>query len=137
MCDALACCAVVGGAIVFICVVGLVTLRRVYVIYDLYCNVACWPLAWQCDVNVRRHPWAFFARGCLVGKTSCRTLLCFSGCTLRRLLRGVVFVFSRRLCIAHLLCLSSCTLRRLLHGVSFSERLRIMHLLCLSGCTLR
>jgi hypothetical protein len=44
MCDALACRAVVEGAIVFICAVGLVTLRCVYVIYDLYCNVACCPL---------------------------------------------------------------------------------------------
>ena len=43
MCDARACCAVVEGVIVFICAVGLVTLRCVYVIYDLYCNVACYP----------------------------------------------------------------------------------------------
>jgi hypothetical protein len=41
MCDALACSAVVEGAIVFNCAVGLVTLRCVYVICDLYCNVAC------------------------------------------------------------------------------------------------
>jgi hypothetical protein len=95
-----------------------------------------------------------------VGKTLCHTVLCLSGCTLRRLLHGVSFSkrlcithlclsgctlrrllhgvsFSKRLCIAHLLCLSGCTLRRLLHGVSFSKRLRIVHLLCLSGCTLR
>jgi hypothetical protein len=43
MYDALACRAVVEGTIVFICVVGLVTLRCVYVIYDLYYNVACCP----------------------------------------------------------------------------------------------
>jgi hypothetical protein len=43
MCDARTCRAVVEGAIVFICAVGLVTLRCVYVIYDLYCNVACCP----------------------------------------------------------------------------------------------
>jgi hypothetical protein len=29
--------------IVFICVVGLVALRCVYVICDLYCNVTCYP----------------------------------------------------------------------------------------------
>jgi hypothetical protein len=43
MCDARDCRAVIEGAIVFICVVGLVTLHCVYVIYDLYCNVACYP----------------------------------------------------------------------------------------------
>jgi hypothetical protein len=43
MCDALTCRAVVEDAIVFICAVGLVTLRCVYVICDLYCNVACCP----------------------------------------------------------------------------------------------
>jgi hypothetical protein len=43
MCDALACREVVEDAIVFICAVGLVTLRCVYVICDLYCNVACCP----------------------------------------------------------------------------------------------
>jgi hypothetical protein len=43
MCDALACHAVVECAIVFICAVGLVILRCVYVIDDLYCNVACFP----------------------------------------------------------------------------------------------
>jgi hypothetical protein len=37
-------------------------------------------------------------------------LLCLSGCTLRRLLRGV------RLRVVHLLCYSGCTLRQLLHG---------------------
>jgi hypothetical protein len=43
MCDALACRAVVEGAIVFICAVRLVILRCVCVIYDLYCNVAYCP----------------------------------------------------------------------------------------------
>jgi hypothetical protein len=43
MCDARTCRAVVEGTIVFICAVGLVTLRYVYVICDLYCNVACCP----------------------------------------------------------------------------------------------
>jgi hypothetical protein len=43
MCDALACHVVEDGAIVFICAVGLVTLRCVYVIYHLYCNVAGCP----------------------------------------------------------------------------------------------
>jgi hypothetical protein len=43
MCDALTCHAVVEDAIVFICAVGLVTLRCVYVICDLYRNVACCP----------------------------------------------------------------------------------------------
>jgi hypothetical protein len=45
-------------------------------------------------------------------------LLCYSGCTLRRLLHGV---FSRRLRLMHLLCYSCCTLRRLLHGESLVE----------------
>jgi hypothetical protein len=43
MCDARTCRAVVEGAIVFICAVGLVTLRCVYVICNLYYNVACCP----------------------------------------------------------------------------------------------
>ena len=45
MCDARTCHAVAEGAIVFICAVGVgpVTIHYVYVICDLYCNVACCP----------------------------------------------------------------------------------------------
>jgi hypothetical protein len=48
-------------------------------------------------------------------------LLCYSGCTHRRLLRGE----------------SGCTLRRLLHGESFGEDCDFAHLLCYSSCTRR
>jgi hypothetical protein len=48
-------------------------------------------------------------------------LLCWSGCTRRRLLHGGF----------------GCTLRRLLHGESFGEDFDFAHLLCWSGCTRR
>jgi hypothetical protein len=43
MCDALTCRGIVQDTIVYICAVGQVTLRCVYVICDLYCNVECCP----------------------------------------------------------------------------------------------
>jgi hypothetical protein len=73
MCDTLTCRVVVEDTIVFICAVGLVTLRCVYVIFDLYCNVACCP--------------------------SLASVMYMSGGTLRRLLHGVVLW--KRLRITH------------------------------------
>jgi hypothetical protein len=62
-------------------------------------------------------------------------LLCYSDCTLRRLLHGESF--GKDFDFAHLLCCSGCTLRRLLHGESFGKDFDFAHLLCCSGCTLR
>jgi hypothetical protein len=75
-------------------------------------------------------------RGVSFGKYfDCAHLLCYSGCTLRRLLRGVPF--GKDFDCAHLLCYSGCTLRRLLRGVPFGKDFDCAHLLCYSGCTLR
>jgi hypothetical protein len=67
-------------------------------------------------------PLGDFCMGSLLEKTSIFAhLLCYSGCTRRRLLHGE----------------SGCTLRRLLHGESFGEDFDFAHLLCCSGCTRR
>jgi hypothetical protein len=62
-----------------------VALRCVYVICDLYCNVACYPalasvmllkeMGNPFVVIVRLRPWATFARICLVEKTLYRALI--------------------------------------------------------------
>jgi hypothetical protein len=62
-------------------------------------------------------------------------LLCYSGCTHRRLLRGESF--GEDFDFAHLLCYSGCTRRRILHGESFGEDFDFAHLLCYSGFTRR
>jgi hypothetical protein len=62
-------------------------------------------------------------------------LLCYSGCTRRRLSHGESF--GEDFDFAHLLCYSGCTRRRLLHVESFGEDFNFAHLLCYSGCTRR
>jgi hypothetical protein len=76
MCDALACRAAVEGAFLFICAVGLVILRCVYVIYNLYCDVGYCPslggVMYMSGSTLGR----LLHGGCLVGKTSFHILLC-------------------------------------------------------------
>jgi hypothetical protein len=87
-----------------------------------------------CAPIILAAPLGDFCTESLLEKTSILRVY-YSGCTLRRLLRGESF--GKDFDFAHLLCYSGCTLRRLLCGESFGKDFDFAHLLCYSGCTLR
>jgi hypothetical protein len=111
---------------------------------NLY-DVACWSYSYACADPAA--PLGDFCAECLLNERLRFThLLCYSGCTLRRLLHGASFkikdfdsctccaipaaplgdfcverLLNKRLRFTHLLCYSGCTLRRLLRGVSHAR----------------